>query len=196
MIDLQTFLDIVEALRLAGFADDDIQWSENCGPPENARAFAREAVFVICNSGMKATIARQIFLRVIQALSRGDSAFTVFKHPGKAGAIDQIWFEREQHFASYQAAEDKLEFCASLPWIGAITKYHLAKNFGVQVAKPDVHLQRLADREGCTAQALCERLARESGYKVATVDVLLWRACATGVIDSRTGRISLPNTAE
>lgn len=83
------------------------------------------------------------------------------------------------------AADDKLAFCESLPWIGGITKYHLAKNFGADVAKPDVHLKRLADAAGCTAQALCDRLARETGYRVGTVDVVLWRACAIGLVDSR-----------
>jgi hypothetical protein len=43
--------------------------------------------------------------------------------------------------------------------------------------------------EGCTAQALCERLAAETGYRVATVDTVLWRACANGVLDSCSGEI-------
>ena len=107
----------------------------------------------------------------------------------KARAIDDIWARREEYFAGFLAAADPLEYCASIPWVGPITKYHLAKNFGAQVAKPDVHLQRLAALEDTTPQALCERLAQESGFKVATVDVLLWRACAVGIIDSRTGQV-------
>jgi hypothetical protein len=85
------------------------------------------------------------------------------------------------------AAEDKLAFCETLPWIGGITKYHLAKSYGLDFAKPDVHLQRLADLEGVTAQELCARLAPELGWKVRTVDLVIWRACATGILDSRTG---------
>ena len=87
-------------------------------------------------------------------------------------------------------SNDKLAFLESLPWIGGITKYHAAKNFGLQYAKPDVHLARLAEREGCTAQQLCERLAGELGLRVASVDTVLWRACATGVINSRTGELA------
>ena len=147
---------------------------------------------MICNSGMKSTVALGIFTRVCGALVRGESARTVFNHPGKARAIDDIWARREEYFTGFLAAADALEYCASIPWIGDITKYHLAKNFGAQVAKPDVHLQRLAALEGSTPQALCERLAQESGFKVATVDVLLWRACAVGIIDSRTGAIHVP----
>ncbi|RUU22191.1 hypothetical protein EN883_03655 [Mesorhizobium sp. M7A.F.Ca.AU.002.06.1.1] len=139
---------------------------------------------------MKNTIAVKIFAKVMAAIQGGISAFAVFGHPGKAKAIDLIWRTRDDLLAAYLSAPDKIEFCASLPWIGGITKYHLAKNFGADVAKPDVHLQRLADREGVTPQQLCERLARDSGYKIATVDVLLWRACANGILNSRTGEIA------
>jgi hypothetical protein len=171
-------------------AQDDIEWSENIQPPATADEFAQEAIFVICNSGMKNTIARKVFEKVIQAINAGQSAATAYGHPGKAAAIDDIWRRREELLAEYLAAADKVEFCASLPWIGQITKFHLAKNFGVDVAKPDVHLQRLADREGCTAQQLCERLAASTGYRAATIDVVLWRACANGIINSRTGEIA------
>jgi hypothetical protein len=119
------------------------------------------------------------------------SVTKVFGHQGKAAAIDDIWRRRRELLAGYLAANDKIEFCASLPWIGNITKYHLAKNFGAQVAKPDVHLQRLADREGIGPQALCERLSVSSGYRVATVDLILWRACANGIMNSRTGEIRI-----
>lgn len=189
MAELTTdqFRGIVEALGEQGA--DDIAWSENIREPDHADDFAGEAIFVICNSGMKNTVARGIYKRVMEAIDRGESASTAFGHAGKAAAIDAIWSQRRDLHGRYLSAVDKVEFCASLPWIGGITKYHLAKNFGAQVAKPDVHLQRLADREGTTAQALCERLAAETGYKIATVDVLLWRACANGIINSRTGAL-------
>lgn len=173
----------------------DIEWSVKCKLPETPEEFAREAIFVICNSGMKNTVARKIFREVILSIETGCSASDVFRHEGKCKAIDAIWRNRRQWHLNLIAAvqferdEGLLDFCSRLPWIGPITKYHLAKNFGAQVAKPDVHLQRLADRENCTPQLLCERLALLSGYTVATVDVLLWRACATGVINSKTGEI-------
>lgn len=176
---------------LGGQGQEDINWSESCSAPESPEDFASEAIFVICNSGMKNTIAEAIFARVMKVLRLGNSASSAFGHVGKARAIDAIWRDREKLLTGYLDAEDKLAFCASLPWIGEITKYHLAKNFGAQVAKPDVHLQRIADREGTTPQAVCERLATETGLKVPTVDTILWRACANGLI-SRTGAIVRP----
>lgn len=185
----ELFKSVVNALRDAGYADDDIEWSENAGPPKNAVAFAIEAIFVICNSGMKNTVARGIFERVRAALVNGRSAGAVFGHKGKVGAIDLIWATRQDLFTKYIGAADKVEYCASLPWIGPITKYHLAKNFGVDVAKPDIHLVRLADFFQTTPQALCDSLAETSGYKARTVDLLLWRAAANGILDTRTGVI-------
>lgn len=184
MIDAAEFYRIEGAVRAAGYGGD-IEWSEGINPPTDPDEFAREAIFVICNSGMRYTVAQGIFERVMAALERGASASSAFGHVGKCGAIDGIWRDRERLLSEYLAAEDKLAFCESLPWIGGITKYHLAKNFGADVAKPDVHLQRLADVEGCTAQELCDRLAAGTGYRAATVDVVLWRACAIGVIKSR-----------
>ena len=186
---LATMTVIGDRLAAAGFLHDDMDWSEKCGPPKDAEDFALEAIFVICNSGMQNKVARMIFDRVKPALLEGRSARAGFNHVGKTTAIDAIWNHREGLLVQYMAAEDKVEFCGSLPWIGPITKYHLAKNFGTQVAKPDVHLQRLADLHGCTAQALCERLSAETGLKIATVDLLLWRACAEGIINSKTGEI-------
>lgn len=168
---------------------DDLHWSEAIEPPSNAEDFVREVIFVICNSGMKNTVAAGIFLRCMAALQTGLDVRQVFRHPGKSAAIAKVWAERSALFDEYQQAPDSLAFMAALPWIGEITKYHLAKNFGLDVAKPDVHLQRLADRDGTTPHDLCARLAAETGLRVATVDTILWRACANGILDSRTGLI-------
>jgi hypothetical protein len=188
MITSSDFQRLIE--NLGAYAAHDVAWAEALMPPTDADEFALEVIFVICNSGMQNEIARKIFERVRALLQAGQSVKgNILGKSGKAAAIDRIWADRAAMLAGYLAAVDKLEFCRTLPWIGGITCYHVAKNFGADVAKPDVHLQRLADREGATVQALCERLAAETGYRVATVDTILWRACALGLINSRTGAI-------
>lgn len=187
MITKADFLLIVD--RLGQQAVDDIEWANGCREPADAESFALETIYVICNSGMKHTVARKIFDLIVPQLRGGRSALKVFGHKGKAGAIDLIWRDRERFFTEYLAAPDKVSYARTIPWIGGITCYHVVKNFGVQVAKPDVHLQRLADRESVSAQDLCERLAGETGFKVPAIDTVLWRACATGIINSRTGAI-------
>lgn len=50
---------------------------------------------------------------------------------------------------------------------------------------------RIADHSGEGVQAMCERLAAATGYRAATVDLILWRACANGLINS----LALPAAA-
>lgn len=183
MITLAQFRNIEAMVREAGYGAS-IEWAENVTAPINAEAFAEQAIYVICNSGMRNSVAQPIFERCMTALSIIGSCKAVFGHPGKAAAIDAIWANRAVHFAAYVMAKDRLATLANLPFIGDITKYHLARNLGADYAKPDVHLNRLAEAEQVNAQTLCERLAAESGYRVGTVDLILWRACADLLIDS------------
>ncbi len=188
-MDAETFRRIVMLLGDVGVGD--IQWAESLGEPAHADEFASETIYVICNSGMRYTVARGIFDRVMPALRAGRSSSTAFGHKGKTGAIDRIWRDQGALYAEFIATpgDARLEWLGRLPWIGGITKYHLAKNFGVDVAKPDVHLQRLADLHRTTVHDLCADLSRQTGYRIATVDTLIWRACADGILNSRTGQI-------
>lgn len=183
MITLKRFRRIETALREAGYSPI-IEWSENILPPADADGFAREAIYVICNSGFRNSVAVPIFERCMTALKSGGTAATEFGHVGKRQAIDHIWTEREKLFAAYREHDDKIAFLHEIPWIGPVTSYHLEKNLGGDHAKPDVHMERLARRDRTTTQRLCRRLARETGYRVATIDTILWRACADGLLDS------------
>lgn len=183
-ISRELFARIDRAVRKKGYAAA-IEWSENAKLPTTAAEFAAEAIYVICNSGMSNRAALPIFERCMDALRAGNSAKTVFGHKEKAAAIDEIWRRRRSLFRKLKKADDLIEFSARLPWLGPVTKFHLAKNLGADVAKPDVHLNRLAESEGMTAQELCDRLASQTGYRASTIDLILWRACADGIIHSR-----------
>lgn len=184
MITLRRFRRLERAVHDAGHHADST-WPEKLVPPKSAERFAEAAVYVIVNSGMKYAVAQTIFARCMEKLHQHGKVRRIFGHPGKARAIERIWSQRQRLFEAYQEANDKLEFCASLPWVGPVTKFHLAKDLGVDVAKPDVHLARLARHDRTTVERLCRRLARKTGYRVATIDTILWRACATGILDSR-----------
>lgn len=184
MITLRRFRLLEAALREHGYGAM-IAWSEAIEPPLDAEAFATQAIYVICNSGMANAVANAIFAKCMAAAVVGESVVPVFGHPGKAPAIDVIWRERDMLFATYQTAPDKLEFLRSLPWIGPVTAHHLAKNLGTDTAKPDVHLERLARGDRTTTAKLCARLAKQTGYRVATIDSILWRACADRILNSR-----------
>lgn len=175
---------IRDALYRGGYAHE-IDWSENIEPCVDADVFAEEIIFVICNSGMKATIARPIYDRVIAALRAGRPAASAFGHAGKVASIQAIFDTRHELFDAYAAADDKHAFLLAIPWIGSITVFHAMKNLGVDCMKPDRHLERIAAHVGEDPHDLCARLARESGDRVATVDLVLWRASELGIIRTR-----------
>jgi hypothetical protein len=174
----------IEALlRDAGFGPS-IDWSETVPAPATAEEFASQAIYVICNSGMRNTVAASIYDRCMAALNDEVSVRSVFRHPGKSTAIDIIWNNRSRLFEELQQTADPLAYLRTLPWIGPITSLHLWKNLGGDVAKPDVHLERLARRDRTTPEKMCRRLAIQAGCRVATVDTILWRACAEGLLSS------------
>ena len=183
MITLERFTLLEADIRARGYGPT-IEWTERLSPPDGPDDFAQQTIYVICNSGMANTVATVIYDRCMNALRNDLSVTDVFRHPGKSLAIDAIWRERERHFADYMAADDKVTALRSLPWIGEITALHLAKNFGADVAKPDVHMERLSRAESTSTEELCARLSAETGYRAATVDTILWRACALKVLDS------------
>jgi hypothetical protein len=169
----------------------DYEWSQNLKPPRSPEELAAEFTWVVLNSGMRNTVARRIMDRLWPLVSASQPIGEAFRHPGKVAAIELVWRTRDRVFADFLGARDVVAWCQTLPWIGPITKYHLAKNLGADVAKPDRWLERLAQVELDTVANLCLRLAAATGDRIATVDVVLWRACAIGVIEISAGRVVL-----
>jgi hypothetical protein len=63
-----------------------------------------------------------------------------------------------------------------LPYLGPATSLHLAKNLGLDVAKPDRHLVRMARALCCVnPETLCDRISAQIGDRVAVVDLVMWR---------------------
>lgn len=72
--------------------------------------------------------------------------------------------------------ELRTAYLQTLPWIGKITKYHLARNLGMDVAKPDVHLVRLKERFRFEdVLTMCTYISQRTDDRIGTVDVVLWR---------------------
>ncbi len=160
----------------------EIAWAEKLKPCLNEVVFASEAVWVIISSGMKNQIARIIEGRIYTAIANGHPISSAFGHEGKVKAIEYILDNKVQLFKDFQKAPLKLEFLKSLPWIGDITKYHLAKNLGLDMVKPDRHLVRIAEKEGKIPYQLCKELSILTGDSLAVVDTVIWRAANLGMI--------------
>lgn len=169
------FMALVKELRYRGYGDE-LEWQENLKPCSSASDFAAETVWVILNSGMREQIARIIKSRIYDALLDGADISTVFGHKGKVAAIKYVWDKYDILFADYLKAESKIEFLQTIPYIGKITCWHLAKSLGEDCVKPDRHLVRIAAGYDLTPDNLCEKISGETGYKKCTVDIVLWRS--------------------
>lgn len=167
---------LVDAINGMGYGHD-IEWQRNVKPCSSSVEFHGETCWVILNSGMKEQIARIIWNRIKDAWAKGVDISTVFKHQGKVKAIKYVTENHNYLFHGYLDAEDKIEYLQTIPFIGGITKYHLAKNLGHDCVKPDRHLVRIANQYGMTPDQLCEKVSKETGEKKCVVDIVIWRAC-------------------
>ncbi len=133
--------------------------------------FLRQYIFVVISSGMRNQVAEKIFNKFLIARNLNDIG-----HEGKRKAIATAMEKYGDWFSELQESEDKLTFLDTLPFIGKITKYHLARNLGIDVAKPDRHLVRLAKRFGYDdVQKMCKEISDKTGERIAVIDEILWR---------------------
>lgn len=180
---IETYLDLKEAIVSAGYGDE-IDWSDSMKKCDNAIDFWMEYSWVVINSGMKNQVAQGIWDRVLPYVLRGGSAHDCFGHKGKCGGIDEIWRDKLVHFNYWKllGRDEDVDYLLGLPWIGEITKWHLAKNLGADVVKPDRHLVRIASAEGTTPHDMCLVIHCITGDRLATVDTVIWRAANLGLI--------------
>ena len=142
---------------------------EKCTPEH----FFEQYAWCVLNAGMKEQIARKIWERYLDKLDP-----LVIGHLGKREAIERglleygIWFEELKH------SKDPVQYLETLPWIGPITKYHLARNIGFDCVKPDRHLVKLAARFGYpTPLEMCIDIQKSCSERLGVIDVILWRYC-------------------
>lgn len=171
--------------RVEAFDPDAFVRVRETAPPANARDFAHRVAYVILNSGMRWSVTAQIWPRLLKNLQETGEVGDSFRHPMKRRDIDRVMADRDRWFAIYQALDldddaAVIAFCKTIPHVGDITKFHLAKNLGVDCAKPDVWVERVAAAAKEDAHVLCARLSDESGDSVALVDYVIWRACQQG----------------
>lgn len=183
-------MTLVECYRRARDAVEEEKVTE--------RDFLRELAFVICNSGMRASVIRGLWVPMREAFydfvstgyivdHRADiraAALRVLNSPPKIDAIiDAAVTVQAAGWANTHRIikRDGIQALRSFKYIGPIIVYHLAKNIGIDVAKPDRHLMRIAEALGYNhdVQRMCQRIANHTGHRVATIDLVLWRYAAS-----------------
>ena len=171
-------------------------------------AFADMCAYVILAGGFSQKTAKKIHAKIMEYVrangADADALLTLFNNKNKINAICKIWNDRAALCAGYYALatfDDKISYLQKLPHIGKITANHLARNLGEDVVKYDIWIQRLGcvyasnpalaaridnGNLGDEIKKACDdmfaHLVKQTGYPRGYIDVVLWKACQTGLI--------------
>jgi endonuclease III len=187
------YLTAKEAVVARGFAWE-IDWqAERRLDRIDESEFLRESAWTVLSAGFRETVVRRLFVpicdaflglrsaAVIQANRVGcrRAALKVFNNHRKVDAIldiASVVADSGFEVIRRRIQEEDVRFLQTLPYIGSITAFHLAKNLGLPVIKPDRHLQRIAKAAGFSSpREMCELISHRVGEPVQVVDVVLWR---------------------
>ncbi len=189
----EIYLDLKSIVVTNGYGPE-IDWQDTRDLNTISESeFLQESAWVILCSGMKESIIRNIFGEISIAFINWKSsnsisenaescrlnALKVFNSPLKIAAIlslcnkiDTSGFKSTKRLIKTQG----IDFLKEFDFIGPITCYHLAKNIGLDVVKPDRHLVRIAKEcKVSNPHRLCDLIAQITGDRISVIDVVLWR---------------------
>lgn len=181
-----------EHVLAAGFTSE-IDWQERTALADLTKPdFLREQAWVVLSSGMRASVVGARFEQFSAAFCSWDAAqicetprtcieraLRVFAHPAKISAIAANCLMIADADLDSWKAELRTHgpaWLMRLGYIGPVTCWHLAKNIGLDVVKPDRHLVRMARASGARdVNELCCLCSTMAGDSLAVVDLVLWR---------------------
>jgi hypothetical protein len=190
---VESYLTAREIVINRGYAAE-IDWQDSrCLSLLSESEFLEEAAWVVLSTGMRESVIRRYFPKISSAFLNWVSSETivknrssceamavkVFNYPRKISAIGSIC-ERiaRTGFSTFREKiqSEGVDFLQTLDFIGPVTKYHLAKNVGLDVVKPDRHLVRWAKAANFKyPKDLCQAIAEITGDKLSVIDLVLWR---------------------
>jgi hypothetical protein len=195
---LQIFSDATAYVNAKGL-QGEVDWQRRTQFLRLAETdLLREAAWVVLCTGFRESVVRRVFDHISLCYCDWESASAIvqaypacrnaalisFHNRAKLDAIvaiarriDQIGFSEIKRAVNRDPIRELQQF----PYIGSVTAWHLAKNLGLDVAKPDRHLVRISERLGYTnAWDLCRSIADATGEAVKVIDVILWRYFSEG----------------
>jgi hypothetical protein len=155
--------------------------------------FLRQYAWVVLNSGFREAVVRKYFSYISLCFCDWESASAIVQNSAACiGCAASVFGNTRKLKALVEAAHriesdgfeafrvrieaDIMSGLEKFPYIGTVTKFHLAKNLGLDVAKPDRHLVRIANRFGYKdVQKMCRDIFDICGDKIAVADLVLWR---------------------
>lgn len=190
---IAAYMTAKESVIEAGFAAE-IDWQSQLDFDDvTEQDFLRESTWVILSAGMRETVVRAKFPAISRAflgwlsartiVRRSEhcrqSSLSVFAHEGKTEAIlflVTVVYRTGFETVRSRIKDEGVDYLQSFPYLGPATAFHLAKNLGLNVVKPDRHLVRISERTGYSSpDAMCRDIAEIVGDKEAVIDVVLWR---------------------
>ncbi|MGA2569591.1 MAG: hypothetical protein ABSF23_03660 [Terracidiphilus sp.] len=197
LANAQAVFDLARGYTLSAGLAAEVDWQRSTDFASFSETqLLRETAWVILCSGFREAIVRRIFDHISLCFLDWESAAQILENRDICvkAAMDSLRNEAKLNaiaacaerianvgFESLKEAviRDPIPELQKFPFIGPITVWHLAKNLGLNVAKPDRHLARLASRCGYpSAGALCEDIANRNNEEIKVVDLILWRFLA------------------
>jgi hypothetical protein len=166
------------SLTLASFTESDL---------------LRETAWVILCSGFREAVIRRHFDFISLCFCDWESADLICQYAEHCRRTALARFANERKiqaiittashvqrigFGEFKTCilNSPIEALRTLPFIGEITVFHLAKNLGFPTSKPDRHLRKLASSLGYSnTGSLCQELSQRTGDSIQVVDLILWR---------------------
>lgn len=177
----------------AGF-EHEIEWQKSIDINQLTETiFIREHAWVTLTTGFKEKIIRNLFQNLSDIFYNWESAdiivknenicrekaLQIFANKNKINAIIQtsnIISKQGFQVIKKLILENPINTLRKFPYIGNITYFHLAKNIGIPLAKPDRHLTRIATSLNfIDVQTFCSYVSRKTGDSIPVVDIVLWR---------------------
>ena len=187
------YLTAKEFVIASGYAKE-VDWQEEVSPLGiDEQYFLREGAWVVLSSGMRESVIRRKFGAFSEAFYCWESAkaivarseecrrraMRVFAHRGKIDAVIHMATRVvDEGFCSVRERflTGGVDYLQTFPFIGPTTSFHLAKNLGVDVVKPDRHLTRVAEASGFgSPQRVCQAIANVVGDRQSVIDLVIWR---------------------
>ncbi len=172
----------------------------------DADKFFKEVLWVIHTSGFSAKAVSKFYPKLLKSytdlseneigeslperISKLDKKKVITEiskivnNPEKISAVYEVSkkIEKEGWGTFKSQIKPDLSFLQSLPYIGKITKYHLARNIGfLGVVKPDLHLERLASVWGFNdSLQMCNHIKSDfPEIELGIIDLCLWYSAST-----------------
>jgi len=170
----------------------------------NSRAFVDGYCWVIYVSGFRVAVVRPHWPAMRSAYKRFDLAELArtrvtksllqalpIKSERKArGFLEGCRIVADWGWPQYRAGliwerkrrgdEAVMAILEELPYIGSVTKYHLGMRIGLDIAKPDRHVTRTAERFGGEVDEMVDYLTRRFDHSRRYVDGVIFEYCRAG----------------